>query len=282
MFRATSFLAITSLLIGVHSIEGSVFPIHDNTIFWSGYGNGTADDTTDSIGIPDFFLNAGKVVIEPVAPDNRLLRSVEFTYGGPENSPWDLLKYGDLFLDVGANQTWDYVVRTHAYGPGDFSDSGGDDMSDVRKLKIYKPTGLPIALGADSAYQMSNDASVRDGSVTFGDDRKSWDYRQDHPWALDAGYLLGNMTLVSDQVGFSGWQDSDDWDSGLGHGVSTFDFAGLDLDVGERLAIGFTVNCSNDVVYETVGAPEPSTLVIWSLLGICGIAGVRRRQRRAK
>jgi hypothetical protein len=76
----------------------------DSVRYWEGWRNYTGDDSKDTIGDPNIL--GGKATIE-----NGNLTKIEFTiekWG--TGSTWNKLKPGDLFLDLGADASWDYVV----------------------------------------------------------------------------------------------------------------------------------------------------------------------------
>jgi len=251
-------LAGLVLLARVSAADAAV-EIPDHSHYWPGWNNGTADDSKDSIGTPDFFNHvAGTVEFSPTG----LIQSVTFHYNSTGAANNELL-YGDLFLSVG--QGWDYVVRTNVFGGGDQTGSMG-----AASLSIYDYSGSPIAFDDSAAYQLSSESRRRGGGSWSG-----YGIREDHPWALASPDAA---RLMTDTVAFSGWQDA------AANGSSTFDFTGLaggGLDVSgfSHLTIGFAVQCANDVVFETINTPgsshvvpEPDAFVLWLLLGASGVA----------
>jgi len=68
-----------------------------------------------------------------------------------------------------------------------------------------------------------------------------------------------------------------------GWGTTSITFHNLSIDltgVGE-IAIGWTQNCANDVLYESVPVPEPGTLFLFST-GLLGLLFVSRRATTSK
>ena len=86
------------------SVYADVISFTDNRIYWPNWGNNTTDDSQDSIGIPNFL--GGTVTIQGSS-----LTSITFNYTGTITNGWGILQPGDLFIDVGANKTWDYIIR---------------------------------------------------------------------------------------------------------------------------------------------------------------------------
>ena len=54
--------------------------------------------------------------------------------------------------------------------------------------------------------------------------------------------------------------------------LSGFNLSGL--AIGSQVIVGFAVNCANDVIYQSVAVPEPSTALI---LGVGLVLLARRR-----
>lgn len=196
------------------------------------------------------------------------------------------LKPGDLFIDlVGGTPnktqfTWDYVVRTPFFsqyktGTTIWSEA---DISATSTWDIYS-FATPIPIDSSSAYQLSQNSNPRDGTMSWS---QVGNIRDNHPWALDATYL-GNGTDTNQDATFSGWKYS-----GPTPRYSEWDFGptGLDLGSWDNMYIGFTVNCTNDILYQSFGQnetgliPEPGTLAIWGLLGLLSASACWWQGRR--
>ncbi|MDP2992986.1 MAG: hypothetical protein Q8N82_06470, partial [Deltaproteobacteria bacterium] len=81
---------------------GTTIPFDDTSHYWPTWNNGTADDGTDTIGIPNF--TGGKVSIS----SSGYLEKIWFNYKADHYlNIWGVLKPGALFIDVGANDKWD-------------------------------------------------------------------------------------------------------------------------------------------------------------------------------
>jgi len=239
-------IILGSILI-ITLISSHAFGITTNFIdsptnyFWPGYGNGSSDDSKDTIGVPNF--TGGSLELT----DNGYLKNITFYYKADNYlNIWNLLKPGDLFIDIGANNSWNYVVNTL-------------DQTNSGTYGLYSSdTGF-------SEYIFSND--TRDWS--------GYDIRDNHP--------VGIINLGGDHltVNFSGWTTP----SSTGQIVtSTFDFSGLPgegLFIGsEDFIISWTANCANDVIYENINpVPEPSTILLLGS-GLFGLLGLRRRVKK--
>jgi hypothetical protein len=153
-------------LLSFTTAQATPFSFDDNTIYWGDWdktdtpdlwGNGTSDDTTDSIGSPSIIGGGGAIVTGGV------LSSVYFEYGSYN----PLITAGDLFIDTDADEYWDYIVDTS---------SANNDI-------YYYSSG--VGLYDTTAYILSN---------TYFDDEN---YREDHPVEVAyAGTDVGDASFT--------------------------------------------------------------------------------------
>lgn len=138
-------IATCMIVFAATVAEAAAFDFQDTSLYWPGWANGSSDDYTDSIGVPDF--TSGSVSYE----DGNVLTgfSVSYTAGSAYNS----LSSGDLFINTGDDQTWDYVVDLSGRSAGvynvyafsaDYSDTGAYVMSAGSGIREDHPTGAVV------------------------------------------------------------------------------------------------------------------------------------------
>jgi hypothetical protein len=252
MKKITAIIGIMIIAVCVVSVSAyaETISFSDTHRYWSGWENGTGDDSQDTIGIPNF--TGGQATVT-----SNNLYNITFNRAAGTDSHWSVLSPGDLFIDFGSNNTWDYVVDLTSWAvPGPLN----TDIDAV--AGYYNIYSLSLGLNSATGY-------IKSGSDNSGE-WAGWLIRNNHPVAADLA------ALQAAQIGsayFSGW----------GNGTTTqysFDFDGLNLGNSGNFTIGWQPNCANDVVYENLNyttTPEPMTV---ALVG-AGVAGLLLRRRKA-
>ncbi len=218
----------------------------DSVRYWSHYGNGTVDDTRDTIGTPD--LLGGTATF---SDSTGLLTNISIDYTGhfsPVASGNARVIPGDLFLDVGGDGHWDYVMKLVA--------GAQTPVANYASLSI-----LDVSASASPSYLF-----------TGSDNTGYWagyGIRDRHPYAWNGG---GTQIGTGSLAGFDQLASGGTLGFGLGNGLS----------INGNVTIGFAPSCANDVLFANVSAPvpEPSAALIFGI-GLVAVTRGRRALRRA-
>ena len=247
-------LILTFACLSVATSQSTTIQFGDHSINWSGFENNTPQDNQDVIDYPDII--GGSLTIH-----NNFLTTVTVNFSEWKVDPfWNLLAPGDLFIDLGANQNWNYIFSFWDNSESWDSSMGADnsgfapkDQTDLSGI-LYAIEGNSLPLNNASGYHMSNWTNGRDN----------------HPIAFDPSSGIQYST-VSTSAHLSGW------------GTTSISFENLSIDLSGvgKIAIGWTQNCANDVLYETIPVPEPGTLLLFST-GLIGLLFVHRRATNSK
>ena len=263
MKKTLVLLIIAVALLFMGEIEADADPYNvafsDNIIHWPAWSGSTYDNTHDVIGNPN--ISGGNVSIS----QGGYLTGVNFSYTSASTRR---IPAGDLFIDVGADSDWDYVITTS--GKNYVSDTQSFDYSFTEKYTgvIYSFDSGFSALkgnGYDEHYLITpNSGNLR--------------YR--HPVAL-SDYGAGHASdIVDDTVYF------DDgfyyWVTGDPKKEKILEFSEFSLDLlGQDFIIGFSPDCANDVIYAKINNPVPiPTSILLFGSGLIGLVGIRRRKVR--
>jgi len=259
--------------------HAGILSFGDSAINWPGV---TSTPVSDINGIPIF----PDTPLHSITIEAGKIKSVTIAYlnSGYDQSLWNVLKPGDLFFNLnedGSND-WDIVVRTPFYAANNYL-AGGNVLDDAAAAgstydwNVYSlGSGVSYTAGSPT-YQRGQETTRADGSPWGG-----LVTRVGHPWALtpDALALFGTP-IGSEGVAFSGWL----FPPGTSMRTSTWDFTslpggGIDIGSAHEINIGFTVNCSNEVLYGFAHMPEPGTLTAWGVLTTlsAGAFGWRRKK----
>ncbi len=261
-------LTVTGVLLAAQAYAAEV-AFTDQTIHWPGYlesedayaGVENPDGTPfvsshndqDHYGTPN--ITGGLVTTA-----NNRLASIRVNFiitsepawpEGMSRDIWNILYPGDLFLDVGSDGVWDYVVVMNP------------DKTDWTPIDVYiEPAqfGLRRAAGLYPLHRFNAPLQAPfQGGYPYHETIKPQNFRPryDHPiWAdLGSGYAGQQVGMVQ----FSG-MPAYPANYNLEEVSATYNFAteslqGLNINA-ENLTIGFTVSSASDVILTRVRATD--------------------------
>ncbi len=242
-FGFISILVFLTVFLWLGGSKATTISFGDHAWFWPTWNNEDPNDQTDVIGNPDFL--GGTVTIE-----NGILQEIVINYSANGN-----YKPGDLFIDINADRVWDYFVNVYGKtccgcgcgcGCKHGGSCGGCNCSHCGKCKnqcnYYTVYDISVPV----------DKSLSSNSYILSAYSSSGNYRDDHPIAIDQNKV--SKTFVG-CVSFSGWN----YQKGSSIFASTV-YSTVELHLPNQFTIGWTVECANDVIYETI--PEPATFLL--------------------
>lgn len=239
-------MALASMLaLGAVDARAITVSFGDSTRYWDGYANGTIDDTRDTIGTPD--LRGGTATFDDIS---HRLTSISIDYTGHFSlvaSGNGRVIPGDLFLDLGGDGSWDYVMK--------LVDGAQTPVASYASLSILQVGGVDTS----PSYLMS-------GSDNTGHWR-GYGIRDRHPYAWKGG---GDEIGIGSMSGYSATADG---------GTLSFDL-GLGIVVRDSVRISFAPSCANDVIVGDVTAPvpEPTAALVFGI----GLAAVTHASRKPR
>ncbi|WP_045222890.1 PEP-CTERM sorting domain-containing protein [Desulfonatronum thioautotrophicum] len=273
--RTWPILALTFIwlfwIAGTSQATTIVYTFGDSSYVWPGW-EGTADNPNlDVWGIPD--ITGGTATVT-----GGLLTEVRITFAewhpegdgpGTYDHLYPHLRPGDLFIDLGVDQQWNYVFSYWDYGD---SDTGYEGVNEVR-------TDYGAAYGGnfeDGLHGRGYDLGATGLSITDEDGY----YWSQETW-FNSDYLGQNQFPPRYNHPVAFFSDGHDFTTGgfllTGWGTTEITFSNLNIELnGQSFAIGWTQSCANDILYHVV--PEPSTLLLL-FMGLGGLVLVRMRFR---
>jgi hypothetical protein len=231
----------------------------DDTIYWEGWQSPqSSDNFDDDIGTP--LLLGGRAIIDEIS-GIRTLTKLEIDAVNASGGIWAMLAPGDLFLDTDptTEDVWNLVVDlTEWETSAPYNTDPGEGNYNMYEITLPLSGSDYISSGSWSGYNIRDDHPVAASGITYGDTN------------LENGYI--------GEVHFSGWGDIEGDPYGSPY---VFDFT-VDSSPGIPLygdfTFGWTTNCANDVLYETVNpVPEPATMLLLGT-GLIGLAGIGRKK----
>ena len=248
--------------------NGFAFAFHfnDSNVVWPGWeqNNNIQDDV---YGVPDIlggYINVNNGYLNEIV--------IEVDKWNINNALYSSLSLGDIFIDLGGNYQWDYVLSFW-----DYSNKPTFHDNVMYSLFPYERTGtlykLDEPLISTTSYK-NNFGYLNNSPYYLSNYTNTYGFpRYNQPVALNPNYF-DNIDVIDNYGLLSGWT------------TTTWLISDLMIDLSNYndIILGLTVSCANDMLFERISVnspnpvPEPSTLAL--LLIGSSVMFIKYRKKR--